>query len=213
MSKLYTNEYKLWQLSHIVNNLKIGGGRTLVDIGCGSGEISNLVKDKLDLSELELVDPYSGVGVQLNAIDFFRTNRKSYDYILFKESLHHTPDRDLDELFSACSKYTNKCLLIVTRPKYNIDYPFNGSMRKKWENSQTSPYNYLDLIHKYGFKNCELITHRYNVSMSVENWIQCVESRMWSIFGPDEREYIEWLRRNFKWITFEERLVIVKGVK
>lgn len=214
VNKFYTNDYQQWQLGIIINGLLHGYpiGSSLVDVGCGTGVFSEMVGDRLGLDSVTLVDPLSGVGSPLTALEF-ATMGYQFDFVLLKESIHHTPEDQLEQLFQGLYDTTNGCCMIVTRPKYDVEYPFNNATRKKWERSQTPPHRYLDLMKKCGFRDCLLKTCNYEMTMTVDDWIHCVKSKMWSIFDDDESEYIDWLKKNFKTINFQERLVIVKGVK
>ena len=207
---MYNGDYEEWQMSLIAN--KFPPGKSLVDLGCGSGSFSGKLSNLLGVTDLTLVDPYSGVGIPQTTMDFCCNTNKKFDCVLLKESLHHTPTRDLPVLFDKLFELTDGVCMVVTRPQYDIDYPFNDEMFKKWKNSQVTPYEYLDRMVEAGFRDCSLSVHTYDFIVRLEDWISMVRNRVWSIFGPDEEEYIEWLIKHFpRIIKFQEKLVIVTG--
>jgi len=114
-------------------------------------------------------------------------------------------------------------LLIITRPKYDIDYPLWPAARNVWANNQP----HVDEIERdllgAGFQN---VTHRVEKSvcnMGLEQWLDMVKGRCWSTFSnfsDDELvDACEIIRKDANVddstgeISFEDRLLFITAFK
>lgn len=202
--------YEKWQVSLIVNTFrrgKVDSGRSrFVDLGGGTGRFTNLVRNALelkgpvscvDLSKemLSQAQGYDGIHcVNLDALTFAMTVApNSFDLILLKEVIHHVSPEKLPEFFCGLLKGTSEegTCVIVTRPRVGINYPFMSKAVKIWEKNQTEPDEIRNVMISAGFKNVELSSHSYPVSISIEEWIQMIRRRMWSTFSEENFSYSE----------------------
>lgn len=86
--EIIANSYSQWDIA----------GKRVLDVGCGNGIVSQVLKKKLDLDlhGTDIVD-YRKVNIpfsQMHEIDKLPFNDLSFDYVIFNDILHHVKNVD-----------------------------------------------------------------------------------------------------------------------
>jgi ubiquinone/menaquinone biosynthesis C-methylase UbiE len=140
-------------LSREISNL-IEENSSVLDVGCGSGEISaNILKKKqLKLKGIDiLVRPDAAIQVEeYDGINFPYPDN-SFDYVIFIDVLHHTPKPEILIKEAArvakhyviikdhnCNNWFQKRILSFTdwfgNAQFGVNLEFNFLSKKKWLN-------------------------------------------------------------------------------
>ncbi|KAL3806350.1 hypothetical protein ACHAXA_007691 [Cyclostephanos tholiformis] len=74
-------------------------------------------------------------------------------------------------------------LLIVTRPKYGIDYPLWPEARDVWAIHQMGSRELEDDLVAAGYKDVTCKTMTYPCAVRLDTWLSMVKNRFWSTFS------------------------------
>ena len=209
----------------------------IVDLGGGTGRIANLLYSSsnlrnnvicVDNSEdmLSVAKTREGVdAVHCNGMDYFKgIESNSVDRVLLKEFIHHVPIPSLNSLFSNIYNAVSPggIVLVITRCKKGIEYPFSKKAIEVWEQNQEAKETYEDEMKACGFTvHSELFT--YTLNTTLDFWLKMVENRFWSTFGPENfteeqlKDTIEEIRTKYHNesgnIEFNEKIIFIIGTK
>lgn len=173
--------------------------------------------------------------------------KDKYNYCLMKEVIHHLPDNnnttdnDRINIFRGIlsilkenndndsTTYTTNThihtpsLLIVTRPKYDIDYPMWQAAKDVWVKNQPSVDGIINDLQVAGFSNVQYNTIIYPCRMNINKWCDMVKGKVWSTFSyftDDELDKAcDWIKDNVDVdddkgnISFEDRLIFITAMK
>lgn len=118
--------------------------------------------------------------------------RTGYHHVLMKEMIHHITESNRTEIFRAIHTgfetlqlYHDSAaaLLIITRPKYDIDYPLWPAAKKIWEANQPDHQSIIQDLEVAGFQKVETTTHAFACRVNLERWKRMVQGRFWSTFS------------------------------
>lgn len=187
--------------------------RCLMDIGGGTGNFTRMIVEDAPNICAIVVDPFleqqgiSGVGesessasdkrirfVKASAEDFMLKPtdetlwwRQNYQQVLLKEVVHHFKDTDripiFKGIFNGLEHSEAPSLLIVTRPKLEIDYPLWDEARQVWAENQPSLEQFVDELEQAGFSNVQHSVESYPCTILLERWQSMVKARFWSTFS------------------------------
>jgi hypothetical protein len=181
--------YLNWILKLVILNTK--GVSRLADIGGGNGDFSKILIEATGM-KVVCVDKYcSG-----NSTDYLKFIKKdaldyveelppmSYDCFLLKEFIHHISPSNYVEFFSGIKNklFTRGSVLIITRPKHQINYPFCQKAKDTWAHNQPDESVIVSGLYKAGFDNVVSVVHQIPISLSLSIWEKSLRNRMWSIF-------------------------------
>ena len=118
--------------------------------------------------------------------------RKGYHHVLMKEMIHHITESNRSDIFRAI--YTNfqtlqfhhdgaAALIIITRPKYDIDYPLWPAAKNIWEVNQPDHEDIVQDLEAAGFQKVVMSTHAFPCRVNMERWKRMVRGRFWSTFS------------------------------
>jgi len=151
---------------NIVKNLDINNTSSVLDIGCGGGELLSLVRDKFKVEDLLGVDlsienveicSRKGLDVKLiNFMDYLNSSSKKFDYIFMIDVLEHIESSKIKEcLILLKDSLTDNGVLVVQTP--NAYSPFGMSLRYGDITHLTcfEPRVIEKLALFAGFSNCE----------------------------------------------------------
>jgi len=224
----YSNAYEQWQHDQVLERLQLQPQHRVADIGGGTGRFVGLLKDTVQLATAPTcVDPS---GAMLDAHDrsdvaFVQSDARAYveglpqnslDRVLLKEVVHHF---DEDELAAICralheSLDENGRVLVCTRPRDNIEYPFFAAARDVWRAAQPPAEYFVEAFQKAGFA-CTVEVAVYPAVIDREVWLGMMRNRFWSTFsGFSDAELAAGVAEVAAAyapgnITFEERVVFV----
>jgi SAM-dependent methyltransferase len=113
--------------------------------------------------------------------------RQNYQQVLLKEVVHHFKDTDrvpiFKGIFNGLERSDAPSLLIVTRPKLEIDYPLWDEAREVWAKNQPSLEQFVDELGQAGFSNVQHSVESYPCTILLERWQSMVKARFWSTFS------------------------------
>ena len=137
-----------------------------------------------------------------------KNNRLKYQWMqdfnmcLMKEVVHHFDAKNRRKIFRGIHRelaqnisdettpsksidLRTPNLLVVTRPKWDIDYPFYDweKVREVWANNQPSVEEIEDDLHIAGFQNVKNRIVPFKCSTSVDGWTNMIKNRLWSTFS------------------------------
>ncbi len=162
----------------------------ILDIGCGRGKIVGSLSAKIRLKNkpigIDLVnhkDKDKRVNFKkIDAISFFLTNKKKFDLILIKQTIHLFSLNDTKSLLLELKKHLNpngKILIFMINP-YNNEFPQFSLMKKKFSSSLKRQIKIskiiLDLYPKRVIKNFS-----YKVRISRKKYNMMILKRFMSI--------------------------------
>jgi len=97
----------------LIQNTKLNSKSEILDIGCGRGKISGNL-----YSELKLISRPIGIDIvnhkdkdkrikfkKSNGLNFLKKNKKFFELILIKQTIHLLKMREIIELIKLCKKY------------------------------------------------------------------------------------------------------------
>ena len=133
-----------------------------------------------------------------------------------KEVVHHLEDHV--KVYSGLHRRMRPGgrLVVVTRPKYEIDYPFFAAAKEQWALHQQEIGEIKGQLEAVGFQPVVTLSHTYPCSIATKEWLWFVRGRGWSTFNIfSDREIEEGCNEiiqkygNGDMLTFEERIVLV----
>jgi ubiquinone/menaquinone biosynthesis C-methylase UbiE len=138
----------------LVKQKKLSKHSKILDIGCGRGKIMGSLSSKL-----KLVNKPIGIDIEnhkdfdkriifkkKNAIKYLRNNKKKFDLILIKQTIHFFNLRDIKKIlsYSHASLEVGGVILILTLDTKNNEIPTFSLMKQKL----TKSFNRDNLIWK-----------------------------------------------------------------
>lgn len=194
---------KLWQVGVLAKALgPVGCGR-FADVGGGDGMFGMALAGALgDDVEVTLVEPSAAMvasntrekpSLTLNvdgASWAASSDDGRYDRVLMKEVVHHLEDRP--RLFRAIRENKLKeggAIVIATRPKFDIDYPFFEAAKRVWQRNQ--PDTFEAELREAGFTRVTHQVDAYPLEVSLSVWIDMIRGRFWSTFDEFDDDEIE----------------------
>lgn len=139
----FTEKYKKWMISNIINLLDLNDNDIFIDIGAGTGLYTKLIEEKikfknkilfvepsLDMANLAKINEKFLVFNE-NSSDFFK-RKIHFDKILFKEVIHHIDNRNelWENLYNSLNSKGK--FLIITRPQ-NIKIPLFNKAKEEFK--------------------------------------------------------------------------------
>lgn len=184
--------------------------RTIVDIGGGTGNFSSKMITSVD-AECIVVDPFlehtnssdenGRVTFQRTAAETFmekatdrqQWRKEGFHQVLLKEVVHHFAANDRPRIFRGIFEdiisidddeiQEIPSLLIITRPKIDIDYPLWEEAKVVWAKNQPSVDDLAADLKSAGFSNVAHSIEPYPCVIELERWREMVKSRFWSTFA------------------------------
>ncbi|KAJ8603857.1 hypothetical protein CTAYLR_000315 [Chrysophaeum taylorii] len=220
--------FKQWQVGCLIRALELARGHRLADVGGGSGVFAAAMARAVGGVSVTLVEPSAAMiesggkeasisrKVCADGAAWAATAEDRHDRILLKEVVHHMSDRSACFRAMRTRKLTADGVLVVaTRPRSAIDYPFFDAARRVWADNQPDEASLARELKDAGFCSVTTSIEAFPCEIRKQAWIEMVRSRFWSTFShftdaelergiaeidaayPDER------------LAFEERLVVV----
>ena len=169
-------------------NCKLNRNSQILDIGCGRGKIIGSLKSKLNLNNkpigIDLVnhkDKDKRIKFEkIDALSFFSKNKKKFDLILIKQTIHLLKFNQIKKLLNQMTKSLNPSgkIFILTLDPYKNEIPCFNLMKIKLLNSLKRDQKILKyisklypqrVIKKFSYEVC--ITKRKYINMILIRFI------------------------------------------
>ena len=187
---LSSNDYIKSFNRFLLKIIKLNSKSKILDIGCGRGKILGNLSSLLNLKKkpigIDLVNHRDKdrriLFKKKDAMSFFSNNKKKFDLILIKQTIHLLNLYDIKKLINKCKKNLNQdgVILIFTLNPYKNEIPSFKLMKKKLNKSLQRDKMISKLLLKYNFNKIfkEFI---YKVKISKKKYLKMIDDRFISI--------------------------------
>ena len=195
MKKLRNWDNKTWLSSKsyiyqfnkfLKTKINLNKNSKILDIGCGRAIIISALQQKFKFR-------YKAIGIDIvrnknikkniifkknDGIDFLKKNKKNYDLILLKQTIHFLSSKKINLLLKlAKSRLTaSGKLLIFSLKTKNNKIPCFKKMKTKLENSLKRDEKIFKIIKK-NFKNNKKSYFSFTVKISLKKYIKMIKNR------------------------------------
>ena len=167
--------------------------------------------------------------------------KSGYDCVLLKEVIHHIDPTERVAIFTGLkhgflvsslspsssssigsrnnSELTSPSLLIITRPKHDINYPLWPKAYDIWSTNQPCTQQIVSDLQLAGYNNVTVQIYTYPCTVQLGRWLRMIKNRFWSTFATFTNEelylgceyIVKEATRSSKTsvLQFEERLVFI----
>jgi trans-aconitate methyltransferase len=195
----FSDEYKDFVTQHILSDLSLSHQDTLADIGGGTGSFTSRLSTEANLLKAYCIEPSSAmceeaakltnVTALCSDAHTFLASHTPFNKMLFKEVIHHIPERAAfwKTLYTALPQSGK--LLIITRPQ-KIEFPFFSAAREAFARHQPPQELIERELRNGGF---ETTTHHrsHTFTLPKEDWYTMLRHRFMSDLGVFSDEEIE----------------------
>ena len=202
---------------------RLDSNSNILDIGCGRGKILGLLSSKLKLKNkpigIDLInhrDKDKRIHFKnIDALSFFSTNKKKFDLILVKQTIHLLRFNEIKILLNKMDKSLSskgKILILTLDPAKN-EIPNFNLMRKKLLKSLKRDQKILSFIKKL-YPKIILKKFSYKVKISKKKYIDMILKKFIStLIGLNNKEILTGINEiDFKYkknINFNDKLVCI----
>ena len=202
---------------------KLDSESKVLDIGCGRGKIIGSLKSKLKLKSkpigIDIVnhrDKDKRINFKkMNVMSFFPTNKKKFDLILIKQTIHLLKLSEIKNLLMKMNKSLEPKgkILIFTLDPYNNEIPNFNLMRVKLLKSFKRDKKILTFISKYYPKRIKK-HFSYKVKITKKEYIDMISKKFISILlGLNKEQIVTGIEEiNFKYkknLKFNDKLICI----
>ena len=181
-SKSYISQFNKF----LKTKINLNKNSKILDIGCGRANIISSLQQKYKFK-------YKAIGIDIfknknikkniifkknNGIDFLRKDKKNYDLILVKQTIHFLSPKKINLLLKLAKSRlaTSGKLLIFSLKTKNNKIPCFKIMRQKLDNSLKRDEILLKVIKKNLKKN-QITFFNYKVRVSKRKYLNMIKSR------------------------------------
>ena len=170
----------------LLRNTDLNSNSKILDIGCGRGKILGNLSSRLHLKIKPIgIDLINHVDKdkrirfkKIEALSFFNDNKKKFDLILIKQTIHLLSLHNIKKLINNCKKNLNSdgVILVFTLDPYNNEIPSFRLMKKKLNKSLHRD----KMISKLLFKlNSRKVLKRFffKVKITKKKYIKMIQNR------------------------------------
>ena len=216
-SKKYIQSFN----SFLLKQTTLNKNSHILDIGCGRGKILGSLSSRLKLKKKPV-----GIDIEIHrdrdkrinfkkidAIRYLKRNKKKFDLILIKQTIHLFNFREIRKLVSICkTKLKNKGnIMIFTLETSKNEIPTFLLMKKKLKNSLSRDKKIIKFLSKLYPKNKKR-KFSFKVKISKNKYLEMIKNRYISTLlnlnsnqilkGVDEINY-----KYKKKISFNDKLI------
>ena len=216
-SKNYIKSFNIF----LLNKVKLNSNSYILDIGCGRGKILGSLSSKLRLKNKPI-----GIDIEkhkdkdrriyfkkINAIDFMKKNKKKFDLIMIKQTIHLLKFKEIKKLIYASKMQLNKNgkILILTLETSHNEIPTFLLMKRKLKNSLDRDKKIIKYISKLHPKNKNK-KFSFKVKISRDKYTEMIKNRYISILlGLSLNEILKGINQiNLKYektLSFNDKLI------
>ena len=216
-SKRYIKSFN----NFLLKQVKLNKNSKILDIGCGRGKILGSLSSRLKLKSKPI-----GIDIEthrdrdrrihfkkVNAIDFIKKNKKKFDLIMIKQTIHLLKYKEIKKLIYACKLQLNQNgkILIFSLETSNNEIPSFPLMKKKLKKSLDRDKKIIKYISKHYPKNKNKRLS-FKVKISRDKYIEMIKNRYIStLLGLSLHEILKGINQiNLKYektLSFNDKLI------
>ena len=170
----------------LLKQVKLNRNSKILDIGCGRGKILGSLSSKLKLKSKPIgidIERHKDKDrrihfIKVNAIDFIKKNKKKFDLIMIKQTIHLFKYQEIKKLIYACKMQLNQNgkILILSLETSNNEIPTFLLMKKKLKKSLDRDKKIIRYISKLYPKNRNT-RFSFKVKISRDKYIEMIKNR------------------------------------
>jgi trans-aconitate methyltransferase len=184
----FSQEYKNFVIEHIHQSLELNSQDIFVDIGGGTGMFTQRLAQEASLAKAYCIEPSAQMCLEASSLDdvealhtdahgFIASNR-FYTKILFKEVIHHIPERSIFWISVHDQLPIQGKLLIITRPQ-DVDFPFWQEAKYAFKSNQPPLSLLIEELEHVGF-SVDVLSDTHTFELTKENWFSMLRHRFMS---------------------------------
>ena len=205
----------------LLKQIKLNKNSQILDIGCGRGKILGSLSSKLSLKRkpigIDIVKHKDRdkriIFKKIDALKFLKKNKKKFDLILLKQTIHLFKIRDIKNIIKLSKKMLNinGKIIIFTLDPINNEIPTFSIMKKKLKKALIRDKKIIRSI-SYLFNGKLIRGFSYKVKISRKKYMEMVNSKYISVLlGMSQKTIFSGLnqikRKYKKQISFEDKLI------
>ena len=205
----------------LLKQIKLNKSSQILDIGCGRGKILGSLSSKLSLKTkpigLDIVKHKDRdkriIFKKIDALKFLKKNKKKFDLILLKQTIHLFKIKDIKNILKLSKKMLNinGKIIIFTLDPLNNEIPTFSIMKKKLKKALIRDKKIIRSI-SYLFNGKLIRGFSYKVKISRKKYMEMVNSKYISVLlGMSQKTIFSGLnqikRKYKKQISFEDKLI------
>jgi trans-aconitate methyltransferase len=195
----FSDGYKDFVIGHIVENLQLSSEDILADIGGGTGSFTHRLAIDANLAGAYCIEPSAAMCAEASKLshitavcadaDGFLELNHTFSKMLFKEVIHHIPDRKgfWHRLHPRLPQGGR--ILIITRPQ-NIAFPFFQAAKEAFARHQP-PLELIESELREADFRVDTQHREYMFTLPKEEWYTMLRHRFMSDLGVFSDEEIE----------------------
>ena len=181
-SKRYIKSFN----NFLLKQVKLNKNSKILDIGCGRGKILGSLSSRLKLKSKPI-----GIDIEthrdrdrrihfkkVNAVDFIKRNKKKFDLIMIKQTIHLLKYKEIKKLVYNCKMHLNQSgkILILSLETSNNEIPTFLLMKKNLKKSLDRDKKIIEYISKLHPKNKNK-RFSFKVKISRDKYIEMIKNR------------------------------------
>ena len=205
----------------LLKQIKLNKNSQILDIGCGRGKILGSLSSKLSLKRkpigLDIVNHKDRdkriIFKKIDALKFLKKNKKKFDLILLKQTIHLFKIKDIKNIIKLSKKMLNinGKIIIFTLDPLNNEIPTFSIMKKKLKKALIRDKKIIRSI-SYLFNGKLIRGFSYKVKISRKKYMEMINSKYISVLlGMSQKTIFSGLnqikRKYKKQISFEDKLI------
>ena len=205
----------------LLKQIKLNKNSQILDIGCGRGKILGSLSSKLSLKTkpigLDIVKHKDRdkriIFKKIDALKFLKKNKKKFDLILLKQTIHLFKSKDIKNILKLSKKMLNinGKIIIFTLDPLNNEIPTFSIMKKKLKKALIRDKKIIRSI-SYLFNGKLIRGFSYKVKISRKKYMEMINSKYISVLlGMSQKTIFSGLnqikRKYKKQISFEDKLI------
>ena len=218
---LSSTSYIRYFNNFLLKQIKLNKKSQILDIGCGRGKILGSLSSKLSLKRkpigLDIVKHKDRdkriIFKKIDALKFLKKNKKKFDLILLKQTIHLFKIKDIRNILKLSKKMLNinGKIIIFTLDPLNNEIPTFSIMKKKLKKALIRDKKIIRSI-SYLFNGKLIRGFSYKVKISRKKYMEMINSKYISVLlGMSQKTIFSGLnqikRKYKKQISFEDRLI------